>query len=76
MMEFRFLHPVCSEHVDEYFVVWCDLATSSLYWFVDHFVSFEVAVVSFHVCPPWLIPTDVDLECEVSVVRVSVFRIL
>ena len=52
-------------------VVCCDLAASSLYGFIRHFVAFVVVEVFFHVCPPFTVSAVVYFECEVPVVSVS-----
>ena len=50
----------------------CDLAASSLDWFVLHFVALVVVGVLFHVDPPVAVSAVFGFEGEVSVVRVSV----
>ena len=69
-MEFGFRHPVFSQYVNQDFVVGCDLAASSLYWFIWHFVSFVVVGIFFHVSPPLAVAAVISFQCEIPVVRV------
>ena len=48
----------------------CDLAASSLNWFVRHFVPFVVVGILFHVGPPLAVSAMVRFECEVPVVSI------
>ena len=49
----------------------CDLAASSLDWFVLHFVAFVVVGSLFYVGPPVAVSAVFGFKCKVSVVRVS-----
>ena len=49
----------------------CDLAASSLDWFVLHFVAFVVVGSLFYVVPPVAVSAVFGLKCKVSVVRIS-----